>query len=62
MDSKFNIRQADIADAKAIAKVHVDSWRTTYANIVPDDYLTNLSYESREHNWQKTIPNGGGCC
>jgi len=59
MDSNFNIRKADVTDAKAIAKVHVDSWRTTYANIVPDDYLTNLSYESREQNWQKTIPNGG---
>lgn len=50
MDKNFKIRKAVASDAKGIAKVHVYSWRTTYANIVPDEYLTNLSYENREQN------------
>ena len=33
------IREANLADAMAIAMVQVDSWRTTYAGIVPQEYL-----------------------
>lgn len=57
MNKNFTIRKATEPDAKAIAKVHVDSWRTTYANIVPDEYLINLSYENREQLWIKNISN-----
>lgn len=48
-------REAEIADSAAIAKVHVDSWRTTYAGIVPTDYLARLSYEQRERVWHRTL-------
>ena len=41
------IREANLADAMAIAMVQVDSWRTTYAGIVPQEYLDALSYEQR---------------
>ena len=50
------IREANLDDAKGIAKVHVDSWRTTYKNIIPDEYLNNLSYEKREQLWTNNIP------
>jgi len=52
------IRKALPVDAKGIAKVHVDSWRTTYKHIFPEDYLQSLSYESREKLWDSVIPNG----
>jgi GNAT superfamily N-acetyltransferase len=55
----FKIRKAVLSDAKGVAKVHVDSWKTTYANMVSDDYLSNLTYESREQLWLNIIPNGG---
>lgn len=45
------IRSAQIADAPAIARVHVDGWRTTYRGIVPDDVLANLATERRERSW-----------
>ncbi|MBE4909767.1 GNAT family N-acetyltransferase [Bacillus luteolus] len=54
----MKIRKAILKDAKAIAKVHVDSWRTTYANIFPADFLDDLSYESREQLWLQGIPDG----
>ncbi len=49
------IRPAHIADADAIAKVHVDVWRTTYPGIVPDDYLAGLSYEKCSGVWQSVL-------
>lgn len=55
----IKIRKATISDTKGIARVHVDSWKTTYANIVPDEYLNKLTYESREQIWINSIPNGG---
>jgi len=55
----LNIRKAVLSDAKGIAKVHVDSWKTTYKNIVSDQYLKNLTYESRDRLWENNIPNGG---
>lgn len=60
MDTFYGeIRKAVPSDAKGIAKVHVDSWKTTYANIVPDEFLNKLSYEEREQIWKDLIPNGG---
>src|SRR5712692_7462985 len=53
------IRLARIEDAAGIAKVHVDSWRTTYRGMVPEDYLANLSYEAREKNWMRHLEHDG---
>jgi L-amino acid N-acyltransferase YncA len=51
------IREARIEDAAGMAKVHVDCWRTTYAGIVPDSYLANLSYARREKFWREILGN-----
>lgn len=53
----FAIRPATPLDAPGIARVHVDSWRTTYAGIVPQDYLDSLTHERREQYWQKALGN-----
>ncbi|MDQ0208790.1 GNAT family N-acetyltransferase [Alkalicoccobacillus murimartini] len=49
------IRKAVLSDAPGIAKVHVDSWRTTYKGIFPDSFLDKLSYESRTSLWKDNI-------
>ncbi|WP_245976738.1 GNAT family N-acetyltransferase [Oceanobacillus arenosus] len=36
----------------------MESWRTTYKDINPDDFLNNLSYEIREQLWINNIPSG----
>ncbi|MCC5602044.1 GNAT family N-acetyltransferase [Nostoc favosum] len=51
------IREANLADAPAIAKVHVDAWRTTYSNLMPAKFLADLSYEERETKWVKILSN-----
>lgn len=57
----MNIRIAaatSLADAKGIAKVHVNSWRTTYTGIVPDDYLDQLSYQGWQQLWSDILSKG----
>lgn len=51
----MNIRKAILSDAEGIAKVHVDSWRTTYKGIISDVFLERLSYEKRAESWVKNI-------
>ncbi|SHG37315.1 GNAT family N-acetyltransferase [Ornithinibacillus halophilus] len=51
----MNIRRAVPEDASGVAKVQVDSWKTTYKNIVPDEYLNKMTYESREQKWKEII-------
>ena len=53
------IRRAIISDAHGIAKVHIDTWRTTYHGIYPDKFLSNLSYDRARRIWETThlIPN-----
>jgi GNAT superfamily N-acetyltransferase len=53
------IRTANVDDAAAIATVHVDSWRTTYKGIVPDDFLARLSYAQREQFWRQVLTEPG---
>nr|CDQ32556.1 hypothetical protein BN993_01973 [Virgibacillus halodenitrificans] len=35
----MEIRKANLIDALGVAKVQVDSWKTTYKNIIPEAYL-----------------------
>ena len=56
------IRAADLTDAAAIARVHVDSWRTAYCGLVPDSYLARLSYEESEATWCRILGEGAGKC
>lgn len=49
------IRPATPTDAPAIAHVHVESWKTTYAAIFPPAVLTALSTEKRTQFWREHI-------
>ena len=40
------IRRANPDDLLGMTRVHVDTWKTTYRGIVPDQYLDELTYES----------------
>lgn len=55
----MKIRKAIESDARGIAKVHVDCWRTTYKNIIPNDFLKKLSYDQRTNLWSKNISKDG---
>jgi ribosomal protein S18 acetylase RimI-like enzyme len=49
------IRKADLDDAAAIAHVQVQSWRTTYAGIVPDAFLAEMSEREQTARWQMLL-------
>ncbi|MEO6458091.1 MAG: GNAT family N-acetyltransferase [Chloroflexia bacterium] len=49
------IREATPADAPGIARVHVDSWRTTYKGLIPEHIIANRSYEYRERLWIRIL-------
>jgi L-amino acid N-acyltransferase YncA len=42
------VRHATREDARAIAEVHVASWRHAYRELLPDDYPDRLSVDERE--------------
>jgi GNAT superfamily N-acetyltransferase len=50
-----SIRAAVAGDAVAIARVHVESWRTTYTGIVPDEYLAGLDEALRAKLWGERL-------
>jgi ribosomal protein S18 acetylase RimI-like enzyme len=52
---KLMIKKAKIEDAAAIAHVQVESWKTTYAGIVSDIFLSSLNKEERTLRWQEQI-------
>ncbi len=54
------VRQATPADAPAIARVQVDTWRTAYRGIVADDFLAALSYEERARMWSRALSDAEG--
>jgi ribosomal protein S18 acetylase RimI-like enzyme len=45
------IRQARLEDAKAIAQVEVETWRTTYAGMLPDRVLLGMSERRQAASW-----------
>ena len=49
------IREAELSDAKSIAKIHIQTWQTAYAGIVPNEYLSSLSYPEREVWWGQIL-------
>ena len=56
----MQIREATMAKVAAIARVHVESWRTTYKGLLPDDYLANLTYEQHEPRWREILSKSVG--
>ncbi|GAA0493658.1 GNAT family N-acetyltransferase [Salinibacillus aidingensis] len=51
----MRIRQALVSDALDIAKVQVNSWKTTYKGIVPSSYLNQMTFERRQPKWEELI-------
>jgi ribosomal protein S18 acetylase RimI-like enzyme len=48
-----SIRAATVADAHAIAEVHVEGWRWGYRGLLPDAVIDALDVAERERQWVK---------
>lgn len=51
----IGIRMARPSDAPGIAGIYVDSWRETYAGILPTAALARMSKTDQERTWDRTI-------
>lgn len=49
------IQPATLPDAQAIAEIHVASWQTAYANLLPASFLQALSVEKRVLMWRNML-------
>jgi len=45
------IRRARLQDARTIARIEVETWRTTYAGMLPDRVLLRMSTERQAGSW-----------
>lgn len=49
------IRQATVVDAAAVAHVHVAGWQTTYRQLLPAEFLENLSEATSQARWEQWL-------
>jgi ribosomal protein S18 acetylase RimI-like enzyme len=49
------VRRAELADARAIARVHVETWRTTYRGLLTDDFLASLDEAGYAERWRRVL-------
>jgi ribosomal protein S18 acetylase RimI-like enzyme len=54
VDATF-LRAATPDDAEGIAMVRIDSWRKTYHDIMPDEYLDNMEVKDSMHLWHRVL-------
>ncbi|MEO0794133.1 MAG: GNAT family N-acetyltransferase [Verrucomicrobiota bacterium] len=51
----MKVRTPEIRDARSIAEIHVQSWRSAYRGIMPQRLLDNLDVGEREEMWQRIL-------
>jgi len=56
--SAIELRRATAGDAPAIARVRIDSWRTTYRGIIPDAYLDGMELDASTAIWDRVLTAG----
>ncbi len=55
MTEPHAVREAALADVPAIARIHVDAWRETYAGLISKRALAVHSYEERVALWTRVL-------
>jgi ribosomal protein S18 acetylase RimI-like enzyme len=59
MTQTLQLRHARLADCRDLARVHIETWRHSYAGIVPAGYLSGMSVEGQARNWRNWIAHRG---
>jgi ribosomal protein S18 acetylase RimI-like enzyme len=60
MSDAPRIRRAVAGDARGIARVHVETWRSAYAGILPDRVMVQMSVDDKAAAWRRLIARQGG--
>ncbi|GAB3566268.1 GNAT family N-acetyltransferase [Arthrobacter alkaliphilus] len=56
-NSSFAIREPRNTDVQELAKLHVSTWKETYAHLLPDDFFSPVHLEQREQLWAWIVQN-----
>jgi ribosomal protein S18 acetylase RimI-like enzyme len=59
MSETGHIRRARKSDARAIAQIQVETWRSAYAGILPDRVMVEMSVDSKASYWRRVIERQG---
>lgn len=51
----MRIREAELRDAAAMARVIVKSYRSAHRDQIPEESLMQFTYEESERNWARTL-------
>ena len=51
----MSIREAELHDAAAMARVSVESYRAAHRDHIPEESLMQFTYEESERNWARTL-------
>jgi ribosomal protein S18 acetylase RimI-like enzyme len=51
----MKVRVAQPADAPAVARIHVESWRVAYRGIMPDEIIERMNLAVRTERWSNFI-------
>lgn len=54
-----SFREAAVADCAAVAEVHVQSWRGSFAGVVPQGFLDRMSVEKRAKAFEENFSDAG---
>src|SRR3954470_23269628 len=53
--SRFTVHKARPADAEAVARIYVASWRDTYPLVLPARLLSSMTVEGQCARWRNAI-------
>lgn len=53
--SSYSVRPATSRDAKAIADIHVATWKAAYHDLMPENFLKAMTVEMRLAFWKEAI-------
>src|SRR5512143_2523767 len=59
VESRFVLFPAGPADAEALARAHIQSWRETYRGLLPDAYLARMSEEAHARRFAHALLHPG---
>lgn len=54
----MNVRRARLADARAIARVHAETWQEAYEHVFGAERLATVSAEARLEQWERILATG----
>jgi len=58
VEAATSCRDASAGDAAALAAIHVQAWRSAYAGLMPDAFLSELSEEQSRTRWEENFAQG----